>query len=278
MFSFLNVEESRASADFCDVDNSTPTPTTSTRTMVGPSLNFFLWWSRRLTWLSRFPAEYFADIAKAYRAELADLYEAGCRNVQFDDPILAYFVRSGFFLCARRIDNVRVVLNSPSSQCSQSMLAGMKAEGIDSDAMFDSYIKLYNDCLEGRPADMTVGVHLCRGNFSTALPFSPPSRFVRLRSDPLFAAKLENGMHFSEGGYDAISSKLFKNLVRPFPLPLRSLLSCRVRVALTFSFLSCFFFPALLCRTRIPSTSSTTRSVPEASRCVPPLAPQSLPR
>ena len=27
-------------------------------------------------------AEYFADIAKAYREELADLYAAGCRNVQ----------------------------------------------------------------------------------------------------------------------------------------------------------------------------------------------------
>lgn len=32
-------------------------------------------------------------MAKAYREELADLYEAGCRNVQFDDPLLAYFVR-----------------------------------------------------------------------------------------------------------------------------------------------------------------------------------------
>ncbi|KAI5480376.1 5-methyltetrahydropteroyltriglutamate-homocysteine S-methyltransferase [Pseudohyphozyma bogoriensis] len=107
-------------------------------------------------------AEYFADIAKAYRAELADLYDAGCRNVQFDDPILAYF-------------------------CSQDMLAGMKAAGIDSDAMLDSYIKLYNDCIEGKPKDMTVGVHLCRGNF-------------------------KDGMHFSEGGYEAISSKLFKEL------------------------------------------------------------------
>jgi len=37
--------------------------------------------------------EYFADLAKAYREELADLYDAGCRNVQFDDPLLAYFVR-----------------------------------------------------------------------------------------------------------------------------------------------------------------------------------------
>jgi len=33
--------------------------------------------------------EYFADIAKAYRAELDILYEAGVRNVQVDDPNFA---------------------------------------------------------------------------------------------------------------------------------------------------------------------------------------------
>jgi methionine synthase II (cobalamin-independent) len=33
--------------------------------------------------------EYFADIAKAYQDELKILYDAGCRNVQFDDPNLA---------------------------------------------------------------------------------------------------------------------------------------------------------------------------------------------
>lgn len=33
--------------------------------------------------------EYFGDIAKAYQAELKILYDAGCRNVQFDDPNLA---------------------------------------------------------------------------------------------------------------------------------------------------------------------------------------------
>lgn len=34
-------------------------------------------------------AEYFADIAAAYKAELDILYEAGVRNVQIDDPNLA---------------------------------------------------------------------------------------------------------------------------------------------------------------------------------------------
>ena len=32
--------------------------------------------------------EYFADIAKAFQTELSILYQAGCRNVQFDDPNL----------------------------------------------------------------------------------------------------------------------------------------------------------------------------------------------
>ena len=34
-------------------------------------------------------AEYFADIATAYRTELAILYRAGLRNVQIDDPNFA---------------------------------------------------------------------------------------------------------------------------------------------------------------------------------------------
>lgn len=33
--------------------------------------------------------EYFKDVAKVYQAELAALYEAGLRNVQFDDPGMA---------------------------------------------------------------------------------------------------------------------------------------------------------------------------------------------
>lgn len=53
--------------------------------------------------------------------------------------------------------------------------------------LLDKYIKLYNDCLANRPADLHVGVHLCRGNFV-------------------------NSRHFSEGGYDRIATKLFKSL------------------------------------------------------------------
>lgn len=83
-------------------------------------------------------------------------------NIQFDDPLLAYF-------------------------CADSMIAGMEEREIDHVGLLDLYIKVYNDCLKGRPADLTVGLHLCRGNF-------------------------KGGLHFSEGGYDRIAVKLFQQI------------------------------------------------------------------
>ncbi|CEJ56255.1 Putative Methionine synthase II [Penicillium brasilianum] len=94
--------------------------------------------------------EYFGDIAKAYQAELKILYDAGCRNVQFDDPNLAYF-------------------------CSEKFLNGFKEDSLNvytADDMFQKYIKQYNDCFIGLPEDMHVGVHLCRGNFVGSRHFS----------------------------------------------------------------------------------------------------------
>ena len=84
--------------------------------------------------------EYFDDIAIAYRAEIQELYAAGLRNIQIDDPLLAYF-------------------------CAESMITGMEEQGVDHEALLDTYIRAYNECLRDRPADMTVGLHLCRGNF-----------------------------------------------------------------------------------------------------------------
>ncbi|KAK6332356.1 hypothetical protein TWF696_003074 [Orbilia brochopaga] len=107
-------------------------------------------------------AAYFADIATAYRHELSLLHAAGCRNVQIDDPLLAYF-------------------------CAQSMLDGMRAAGEDPAARLDEYLALYRDCLRDKPADMLVGLHICRGNF-------------------------RKSMHFSEGGYEHIAKKIFREL------------------------------------------------------------------
>jgi len=94
--------------------------------------------------------EHFNDIAAAYRVELEILYAAGCRSVQIDDPLLAYF-------------------------CDQSMLKGMRDEGEDPEARLDAYIRLYNNCLRDRSTkypDLHVGLHLCRGNFRHSVHFS----------------------------------------------------------------------------------------------------------
>jgi methionine synthase II (cobalamin-independent) len=67
------------------------------------------------------------------------------------------------------------------------MLQGFKDAGEDSDALLEAYIKLYNDCITSRPADMHLGIHLCRGNFAYS-------------------------RHFSEGGYDRVARKLFNEI------------------------------------------------------------------
>lgn len=70
------------------------------------------------------------------------------------------------------------------------MLVGWKADRANTtsiDQLLDEYISLYNECISKRPADMHVGVHICRGNSV-------------------------NSRHFSEGGYDRIARKLFQDL------------------------------------------------------------------
>ncbi|KAJ4057323.1 hypothetical protein NW761_003072 [Fusarium oxysporum] len=87
--------------------------------------------------------EYFQDVAKVYQDELDQLYKAGLRNVQFDDPGMAYF-------------------------CSQKFRDGWAADSDNIgtvDDLLDAYIKLYNDSLSKIPSDMHTGIHLCRGNF-----------------------------------------------------------------------------------------------------------------
>ena len=44
------------------------------------------------------------------------------------------------------------------------MTLGMEKAGVDHEALFDTYIRAINVITEGRPEDLTVSVHLCRGN------------------------------------------------------------------------------------------------------------------
>ena len=83
------------------------------------------------------------DLAAAYRAEIADLYAAGCRYLQLDDVSLAYL-------------------------CDEEMRARGRAHGEDPDAQLALSVKLIRATLRDRPTDLTVCTHLCRGNFRSA--------------------------------------------------------------------------------------------------------------
>ncbi|WRT65251.1 uncharacterized protein IL334_002194 [Kwoniella shivajii] len=74
--------------------------------------------------------------------------------------------------------------------CSEKMIQGWKADSTNKrtlDELLDLYIKCYNDCLSQHKDKMHFGLHICRGNF-------------------------RGSRHFSEGGYDLIATKLFREL------------------------------------------------------------------
>ncbi|MFN0306105.1 MAG: 5-methyltetrahydropteroyltriglutamate--homocysteine S-methyltransferase [Burkholderiales bacterium] len=82
---------------------------------------------------------FFADLAAAYRAEIAALARAGCRYVQLDEVHYTFF-------------------------CDPKLSAGLRARGDDPARLTLTYAKLINDSIAGCPDDMIIGVHLCRGN------------------------------------------------------------------------------------------------------------------
>ena len=104
---------------------------------------------------------FFADLAQCYRDEIAALYAAGCRYLQLDDTNLAYL-------------------------CDPAMRQGAVDRGDDPDELPRTYAALINDALTGRPDDLTIGVHLCRGNFRSKW--------------------------FASGGYEPVAEVLFNEL------------------------------------------------------------------
>jgi 5-methyltetrahydropteroyltriglutamate--homocysteine methyltransferase len=86
---------------------------------------------------------FYVDLAAAYRDEIADLAARGCRYLQLDDTNLAYL-------------------------CDPKIRDSTRARGDDPDALTRLYCRLVNDAIRDRPKDMTISVHLCRGNFKSA--------------------------------------------------------------------------------------------------------------
>jgi 5-methyltetrahydropteroyltriglutamate--homocysteine methyltransferase len=82
----------------------------------------------------------FDDLAKAYRQAIRGFYDAGCRYLQFDDTAWAYL-------------------------CSQVELKKARERGLNADRLQQDYGRVINMALEGKPADMVITTHVCRGNF-----------------------------------------------------------------------------------------------------------------
>lgn len=86
------------------------------------------------------PEVLFADLAKTYKKAVAKFYEAGCRYLQMDDIFFAYL-------------------------CDPKHRAAKQAAGQDPDWLIEQYAKMMHDAIIDRPADMVIGMHMCRGNF-----------------------------------------------------------------------------------------------------------------
>jgi 5-methyltetrahydropteroyltriglutamate--homocysteine methyltransferase len=103
-------------------------------------------------------AEFFSDLARIWREEIADIASLGGRYIQLDEVNLA-------FLCDPKLRDAVTRL------------------GENPDTLPQTYAKLLNDTVRGRPDDMVICLHLCRGNHR--------SNYV------------------AEGGYEPVAETLF---------------------------------------------------------------------
>lgn len=104
---------------------------------------------------------FYDDLAAVYRAEIRDLAQAGCRYLQIDEVNLAYL-------------------------CDPELRRQVANIGEDPDSLPHTYARLLNAAIAERPADMTVCLHLCRGNFA--------------------------GAWIAEGGYEPVAELLFNEI------------------------------------------------------------------
>lgn len=103
-------------------------------------------------------AEYFRDLAVVYREELAELGKLGCKFVQLDEVPMAMMEDEKVNATIRRI-------------------------GEDPEKLIETYIATIADAVRDKPTGMTVGMHLCRGNY--------------------------RGRWLADGGYGRVAERLF---------------------------------------------------------------------
>jgi 5-methyltetrahydropteroyltriglutamate--homocysteine methyltransferase len=83
---------------------------------------------------------YWSDLIEVYRAEIAALGAAGCRYLQLDEVPLAML-------------------------CDPSIREQVKDLGDAPERLVAKYVEVLQRVLADRPKGMTLGLHLCRGNF-----------------------------------------------------------------------------------------------------------------
>ncbi len=105
--------------------------------------------------------QFFHDLSDCYKVEIDALYKNGCRYIQLDDTNLAYL-------------------------CDVKMREEARERGDDPDELPRTYAALINSVIDNRPRDLTIGIHLCRGNYRSTW--------------------------FAEGGYEPVAEILFNSI------------------------------------------------------------------
>ena len=85
-------------------------------------------------------------IAAAYRQVIADLYAAGCRNIQFDDCTWGIY-------------------------CDTDFVAKTGMQAADIQKVSELGVALNNAAIEGAPEDLVINTHVCRGNYHSTYAF-----------------------------------------------------------------------------------------------------------
>jgi 5-methyltetrahydropteroyltriglutamate--homocysteine methyltransferase len=86
--------------------------------------------------------EFFADLGAAYRKAVRAFADAGCRYLQLDEVFIAML-------------------------CDPNYRDMYKKRGDDPDRLGEIYGDLINEAMSDIPAEMTITMHLCRGNYKS---------------------------------------------------------------------------------------------------------------
>jgi 5-methyltetrahydropteroyltriglutamate--homocysteine methyltransferase len=110
-------------------------------TIPGPSMLHYRG-GRKMMNMGVYPnmEDFYADVGKAYNKAVHAFYDAGCRYLQLDDISFAYL-------------------------CDPDQREMLRQRGDDPEKQPEIYAGMVREALKDKPEDLTITMHLCRGNF-----------------------------------------------------------------------------------------------------------------